>query len=235
MHSGEPVPILIVLVVEGLRRPKLVLSIANPLLVSVGAGQGKSLRIDVYNKPLLWAMSRAPGLQCRGEITFYHLDGQDRFGKPMAARWSDSIQPGPIRGVLPDGQEFQIQDPERLTLESRMDIFPGEHKDLDVVIRFSEDQDCYGWNNETYFRSTDGRHPDWKLEHNRYLVKVMITSSGQKFLDVFRLVNDVPYNSFRLDPATPEDRRLLGCEGWGRRLLNACSALLQRARSIWSR
>jgi hypothetical protein len=107
----------------------------------------------------------------------------------MAARWSESIQPISMRGVFQDGQEFQIHDPARFTLDSRMDIFPGEHKDLDVAIRFSDDQDCYGWNNETYFRSTDGRHPDWKLEHDRYLIKVTITSSGQEFVDVFRLVN----------------------------------------------
>lgn len=206
----------ITFVVEMYRRPKLILSRVPPLdtiFASTGpAGDqnqraGKSLHIVVYNKPFLGF--RTAALQCKAEITFYQVDGRNRFGKSMTGRWSASPQPGPIKGqILPDGKEFLIVDPSRLTLESRMDIFPGERAELDLVVRFQGEVNCYGWNNETYFRSADGKNPDWELEHDRYLVEIRIVASGQTFNGVFQLVNNVPYSSFRLEDATEDKRRL---------------------------
>jgi hypothetical protein len=205
----------ITFIVEMYRRPKLILSWVPPLDTVFGSTTsdqnqrtGKSLHIAVYNKPFLGF--RTAALQCKAEITFYQLDGRNRFGKSMSGRWSGSPQPGPIKGqILPDGKEFLIVDPSRLTLESRMDIFPGERQELDLVVRFQGEDNCYGWNNETYFKSADGKNPDWELEHERYLVQIRIVASGQTFHGVFQLVNDIPYSSFRLEDATVEDKRSL--------------------------
>lgn len=90
-----------------------------------------------------------------------------------------------------------------------MDIFPGERKELDLVVRFQGEENCYGWNNETYVKSDDGKNPDWQLEHDRYLVGIRIVAFGQPFTGLFQLVNDVPYSSFRIADATPEDKRSL--------------------------
>jgi hypothetical protein len=50
------------------------------------------------------------------------------------------------------------------------------------------------------------RNPIWRVEFGRrYLVRVMVTSSGQKCVGVFRLVNDVERSDFRLEDATAED------------------------------
>jgi hypothetical protein len=39
----------------------------------------------------------------------------------------------------------------RITLGSRVDIYPGENELLDIANRPYNDDNCYGWNSETYF------------------------------------------------------------------------------------
>jgi hypothetical protein len=76
-----------------------------------------------------------------------------------------------------------------------MDIHPGDSELLDVAVRFDTDQDCYGWNNETYFLQPPalfGRNPKWRLGYDRFLVKIVVRSSGHTRAAVFRLINDVP-------------------------------------------
>ena len=153
-------------------------------------------------------MQRAPATQCRGEITFHHLDdGQDVFGRAMAVRWAGSQEPVPERVTdLAGNVQYFIQDSSKFSLDSRIDVYPGDGELLDVAVRFGNETDCYGWNNESYFHNW--RTPIWRLPTNRFLLKVVITSSGQKCVGVFRLINDVQNRTdFRLLPATDDDRR----------------------------
>ena len=164
----------------------------------------------------LWGprwLTRAPALQCRAMISFHHLDGQNVFGRSMEGRWSEGVQPAGFEAtgemVRTDGEKdrirLQIIDPMRLTLKSRIDVYPGESELLDIAVRLDDDQQCYGWNNETYFCSTPWRNPKWQLERGRYLVQVTVVSSGQKCVSVFRLINDGSRTDFRMELSRPED------------------------------
>jgi hypothetical protein len=214
---GGLITITTAMIVEYLRRPRLQLIIEDPPCdVAYPAGKPaqntRYLRLKLRNKPLprgaQW-MQRAAALQCRGEITFHHLDdGQDIFGRVMPVRWSNSPEPVlsevvDLRGVV----QARIVDFAKLTPESRIDVYPGEEEILDVANRHDNDQDCYGNNNEQYFSSAPWRNPRWRLAAGRYLVKVVITSSGQKCVGIFRLVNDVPRTDFRLVQASSAELR----------------------------
>jgi hypothetical protein len=209
---GGLITIVTAIGVEYWRRPRLSLSIEDPPLdlpAPGGRGRRRNLRLNLRNAPLpriaKW-MQRAPATQCRGEISFHHLDGQNIFGKAMAVRWVKSPEPIASRIVDANSQiHYFIQDFSRPYVDSRIDVYPGEAELLDVAIRFDGESDCYGWNNESYLY--DWRSPQWKLPRGRYLVKVVVTSSGQKCADVFRLTSDVDHlDSFRLITASKEDR-----------------------------
>ena len=199
--------------VEYLRRLRLFLTIEKPPLdwtaqPNAPAQAVRSLRLVLANKELpRWArwMVRAPALQCRAAISFHHLDGQNVCGRVMSGRWAGSPQPVPLPVVGPGGQQFQLIDYERLTLASRIDVYPGDEEILDVAIRADTDAECYGWNNEAYFSNPKWRNPAWKLSPGRYLVRAEVISSGQKCRGIFRLINDVPRSDFRLEPAGQED------------------------------
>jgi hypothetical protein len=121
----------------------------------------------------------------------------------MEGRWARAPAPVVVPLTLADGTQVQTID----SWESRIDIYPGETEPLDVVVRLDDDEECYGWSNDTYLRSTVGRNPEWRLNKGIYLVSVTIRSSGQSAHGVFRLVNDVPYSACRLEAATSEERQ----------------------------
>lgn len=207
---GAIIAILITIWVENLRRPKLELRIARPTDVRYQgrpATQARFLGLELVNRSLpRWArwMSRDAAIQCHGTITFHHLDGQNVFGRAMPIRWSGSPEPVPMRLVI-DDKHILIADPARLTLTSRIDVYPGEAERLDVAGRFDNEAECYGWSNESYFSDPVWRNPDWRLPSGRYLVKVTVISAGQICTGVFRLINDVAQQDFRVEPALPGD------------------------------
>ena len=101
-----------------------------------------------------------------------------------------------------------LVDPIRIMSESRVDIAPGESADLDVVVRYDDDTDCFGWNLESYHSTPPWRNPRWRLPAGRYLLKAEIFSGDQGCSAVYRLINDVPSDAFRLEPALAGDRLL---------------------------
>ena len=207
---GAIIAISTTICIEYLRRPHLKLSIGPPEEDDYDdrpAKHKRAIRLKVENLPLQkWAiwMLRNPALQCGGYITFHHIDGQNVFGRSMVIRWPDSPQPIPSTFHF-DGKKGYIVDPTRLTLEQRIDVFPGECANIDVACRYDNDEECYGWNNESYFSDPLWRNPSWKLSKGRYLVYISIISSGQKCTGLFRLINDVGIKDFRLENALPQD------------------------------
>lgn len=207
---GAVIAALVTITVEYLRKPSLDISLADPGIDNYDnrpARLKKALRLKLGNRSLPWWakwMSRNPALQCSGYISFYHLDGQNVFGRSMIIRWPESPEPIPLLFEF-DGKQASIIDPSRITLEQRKDVFPGEAELIDVACRFDEDDDCYGWNNESYFSNPPWRNPSWQLPKNRYIINVTIVTSGEKLSRIFRLINDVGIKDFRLENALPED------------------------------
>ncbi|GAB4374931.1 MAG: hypothetical protein Kow0042_19920 [Calditrichia bacterium] len=105
-----------------------------------------------------------------------------------------------------DNQRILVFDPSRFTLTPRIDVYPGESERLDVAAKFDDETECYGWSNESYFSEPAWRNPNWRLPTGRYLVKITIVSAGEKFSRIFRLVNDVPRQDFRIESALPDDK-----------------------------
>jgi hypothetical protein len=59
--------------------------------------------------------------------------------------------------VVKDPIHLNIIDTMRLSLKSRIDVYPGESEPLDVAARFDDDVQCFGWSNEGYFSD-----PPWR-------------------------------------------------------------------------
>lgn len=115
----------------------------------------------------------------------------------MVGRWPNTPQPALIE--IAPGIRVNVAQ-----LEDTVNIYPGETQNLDIAIRADDDEECYGWNNEAYFSNPVWRNPDWKLKSGRYLVRVIITSSGQKKDGWFRLENSAGRRDFRLQPYAPK-------------------------------
>ncbi len=210
---GAMLSIFASMAIEYARKPKLKLTIENPPLdrphVPAPVKQSRFLRVCVSNKPmprLLQWLGRSPAYQCTGDVQFHHLDdGAAVFSRAMPVRWANSEEPFSYQ-ALPDGQVVQLFDPAKYHSAFRRDCFPGTPEIVDVAGRFDNDDDCYGWSNESYLPGKNWpRNPDFKLPKGRYLVKVTINSSGDKTFRVFTLENSVAREHFRLLPASKEE------------------------------
>lgn len=93
-------------------------------------------------------------------------------------------------------------------LKATVDIYPGDVEQLDVAIRVDREQFAYAWNNETYFYQ-DWRNQSRRLDRDRYLIEVSVSSSGRRCTGWFRIDNDGPFTSFNLAELTPEQRQVI--------------------------
>lgn len=205
---GAIISIITTLFIDYLRKPKLDLTIAPPSdrqYSNRPASAVRFLGVMVRNKPLpkyLQLLSRNVAQYCHGDISFHHLDGQNIFGRTMEGRWSSSPEPAYLQLKFNENI-IQISDPSKIT--TLIDIPPGEEKWIDIAAKFDDENDCFGWNNQSYFSEPLWRNSDWKLERGRYLVSVKIISAGEVSSKMFRLINDVSRNSFRLEPSQSND------------------------------
>jgi hypothetical protein len=201
---------LVTIWIESLRKPHLELQLVDPVdmeFQNQPADLMRATRIKLINKALpKWArwMYRNPALQCHGNITFHHLDGQNVFGRSMILRWAGAPEPNPLQ--LQIGNDIGLVfDPVRITHLQKMDIYPNESADIDVAVRLDNEPDCYGWSNESYFSDPPWRTASWRLNPGRYIVKINILSSGEMVSGLFRLINDVDQHDFRLENALATD------------------------------
>ena len=129
----------------------------------------------------------------------------------MVARWSGTIEPVPMIQIAGDANTIYISNIGSNSSTTRKDLYPGEGSSLDIVARFDNDDTCYGWNDEAYFSDPSWRNPKWKLLPGRYLVKVELTSAGDKATNYYRLINDTDVTSFRLEPTKSDDvKKIIG-------------------------
>jgi hypothetical protein len=211
---GTVATIIITICIERLRSPSPRLSIEAPLNLAPRGPFKQSwrvLRVEFSNAPLpQWAnswLSRLAAQQCRAEISFLRADGTDYFGRPVAGRWASTPEPAVVHPVAPDGTTFPVAM-NASQLKSTVDVYPGEAEHLDVAVRVDGEEVCYAWNDDHYYHE-DWRDPNKKLDHRLWLVKVVVTSSGKKCTDHFRLINDGPFQSFRLDEPTQQERETI--------------------------
>jgi len=207
MFVGAVLAILTTVTVEWFRRPSLRFQIVPPYdsdytsRQASPARKGRFLAISVQNSPLPWFLKwllRNPAMDSWGMVSFHHLDdGQDIFGRAMEGRWSGSTEP-PIAAA-----SGVVIDSDWLRSHNRRDIQAGESETIDVGARFDDDKSCYGWSNENYLSNPVWKNPRWELASGRYIVRVEIRTSGQKFVRCFRLCNEGTIDSFRLEPVQP--------------------------------
>ncbi len=209
--GGGLITIVTAIAIENWRRPALSICLCDPQELDY-TGRGKPankmylVHLELSNKPLCrWIrwMSRNSAIQCHGTISFHHLDGQNVFGRAMPIRWGRSPEPVPVTVECSDRAIIVYN--QVVGWMRRMDVHPGEGEIFNVAARFDAEEECYGWNNDSYYCTPVWRNPEWKLGRGRFLVKVTVNSAGEKCTGLFRLINDAPVGDFRIEAARPGD------------------------------
>jgi len=210
---GALLSILASIYIEFKRKPKLHLEIEDPpsdrTFSPPQPRNARFVRVQLCNdpmpRPLRW-LGREAAMHCNGHIQFHHFaDGAPVFSKPMPIRWAGSDEPLSFY-PMPSGPPVSMLDQAKYNAAFYRNCYPGTSEPIDVAARFDDDEECYGWSNESYRRGKGWRNPDWRLQKERYLVTVTVLSSGETVSSVFQLENSVGRLDFRLMPASDEDR-----------------------------
>ncbi len=202
--------ILIVLWIERQRRPYLDMEVGIPGTIDSADPLKRPVitflhvRIKNKNVPkwLSWVYDGEPALSCSAWISFYHLDGHQVFSREMTARWTETPEPNIQQFEIEKGMAARVTN-----VQNTVDIPPGESSQVDIVSRIKDEDECYGWNNESYLYNW--RHPSWRLDKGRYIALVRVKSGGREFTDAFIVVNNVNFEDFRLEPASNQYRELV--------------------------
>lgn len=202
------IAIAFVIWMEKLRKPKLSLKIGKFNKHEYDESLKKPARImrtfglnlenENLHKCLRW-ISRNTAVHCSGYITFHKKDGDSVFSRPMPIKWSRM----PMLEVRPGGTIIEHSPYEA----SFIDVHPGEYETLDVISRFDNDSECYGWNNESYYSDPRWRNKDWKLDGSYdYFIKVRVISAGLRCEDVFKLHIGNDPDDLKLEQADETDK-----------------------------
>jgi hypothetical protein len=138
----------------------------------------KFFRVLVENKafvfPFNW-IPRQTAENCRAKIEFSKI-GTENLSFSMNGRWAST----PEIPHVPNDAILKLLYPDPVTI-------PVDEKEyLDVITKYENDKEAYGWNNEAYFH--DWRTPSYKLERGKYSVKITITTqNGKTFTERFEL------------------------------------------------
>lgn len=180
------VAIVLTLIIERWRMPKLVIShseLSNvdktfPPPNAHANERWKFYRVEVENKSLpkyLPLISRQTAESCRAKIAFYKNNDKTPIFS-FAGRWSSTLEVP----MIPGQEMVKVLYPDPVTIPA------GKKKEyLDIFVKASADKEAYGWNNESYLYNW--RNPNYKLDEGEY--SVMITIQTQVGLTFSKKIN----------------------------------------------
>ena len=180
------IAVLIALLIEKKRMPKLVINASESANAdntyrepNIHANERwKFFRVEVENKKfpkiLSW-IPRQTAENCRAKVEFYKKDETSPIFA-FAGRWAST----PEIPHIPQDAIVKLLHPDPVTLPV------GEKEILDIIAKEENDNEAYGWNNESYFHNW--RNIEYKLDEGEYIVKVTInTQNGISFNRRFKL------------------------------------------------
>lgn len=133
--------------------------------LNVVTGNPSFALIKVANDPVN-KTEEATDKHIWAEIIYY----DDKLTKPykiVRGRWSSVTQPDTLPPHAP------LDNLDEVELNSN-----GRPQELAIALKYTEDEDFYCFNNESYQFPTDARNPNLKLSHN--IVKVCVIIKGEK-------------------------------------------------------
>jgi hypothetical protein len=212
---GAVLSIIISIVFENQRNPKLQFTIENPPVdmtyQNAPANKARFLRVQLWNKALpkifRW-LSRNAAMHCNVDIEILHFeDFAPVFSHQIPGRWAGADEPISPQFDPKTGNVATLFDVSKYNAAFRRNCYAGSKETIDIVARFDTDSDCYIWNNNSYLFGW--KNDELKIPKGRYFVIVTVFSAGEKTRGYFKLENTVSVQDFRLLDVNKEEKKVL--------------------------
>ena len=136
------------------------------------SGRYKFFRVMVVNKQLpkyiSWLISRSSAQQLSAAIRFVQID------QTMKGRWASTLE---LAQANPLDYLKLANFPDPIT------IFPGESTFLDIFVKYENESEAYGWNNESYLHNW--RTPYHKLTTGTHQIEITLSGVNAQRKNTF--------------------------------------------------
>ena len=202
------------LYIEKLRSPKLEFfeedDSSGNLARDAPAKKIKLLRVKIINIDLpevIRFLRREPAYHCRVTFqVFYHDNKKPLFEKPIPARWSHSDPPAITQLDSNTNKEISIFDWSKYNEIINHDCYTGIPEPIDIVARFDSDNECYIYNNDSFYPNyVNWKSENKKIPQGRYFLVVTAYYSGMKTYGYYELENNLSVDHFRLSLVSPSE------------------------------
>ena len=200
---GALISLFVSILIENQKKPKISLEITDfsfdQNLQDKPAKIIKVLRVKLINKKVNPAFSfwlkREAIIQCNASIQIlYYEDESPLFTNPIHARWTRSDEPFSLQ--IDQNKVVPLFDPAKYNAVMSRNCYPGNEEIIDIVARYDNEEECYIWNNDVYYKGW--RNEEVQIPKGRYYVIVSVSSSGENKFGCFILENNLSINDFRL-------------------------------------
>jgi len=213
---GALLSLFISILIENQRKPKLSIQRDNSSKATYTKDKPvkkiKVLRVRVINakmpKIFSW-MRRDAAMHCNADIQLLHIDNLSPiFEHPISARWARADPPMTQQYDKSKIQMINALDISKYKAAFIRNIYPDSEEPIDTFVRFDDDEECYIWNNDTYFYE-NWRNPSVQIPKGSYYVIVTVYSSGEIIRGFYQLENLVSIKCFRLIYLSKEELQKL--------------------------
>lgn len=211
---GAVISFFLSIPIENQRKPKLTLSIDDfsfdDHLQDKPAKVIKVLRVKLTNRKVkkyfsFW-LKREAAINTNATIQLLHYeDFAPLFTNPVHARWPRSDEPISPQFHPETKKLVLLFDLAKYNAVMTRNIYPGTEEPIDVIARYDDEEDCYIWNNDIYYKGW--RNKEVKIPKGRYFVIISIYTSGEQTTGYFKLENSLSINDFRLQHISKEEEK----------------------------
>jgi hypothetical protein len=112
----------------------------------------------------------------------------------MQIRWSGN--PEPVKYEVANNKIITLVEPSLIKQSEYIDIPRDEEEELDIAVRFIDENEAYGWNSDSYLHR--GRNPKFQLPLGNYVIKINLICSSSNISKKYLLENPKKIQEFRI-------------------------------------
>lgn len=196
---GFVASLTVVAFLELCKRPYLTIKVG-----SVAEGQFRDespyrfVHVSIRNKRASKLFSlisdRSVAFSCQARLEVRSADTGNRvIDEEIIARWAGTPEIVQPVSISPGSPTRYIPDITKLPMGRKMDIIPDHNEEIDIVIKFEDEPECYIFSNESYLAGSPlWRKPDWRLDKGIYDILVTVVCGSIQKSKHFILENRGP-------------------------------------------
>src|SRR3972149_11754182 len=194
--SGLIASLIAIIFWEWCRRPKLVIEIPDKIPGKEPAIQRLNQISRAFYHLRVVNNGKTPAYSSRITMRFKDINIRKQLFM-VSGKWDRGPQPllyAPVpKQILPNGKietvVHEFPHDFLVPFAEVMDIHPNMPENFCIIVKYENEDECYGFSAWSYIKGEGHRVKDWKLDIGGYIAEGELTDLGKTLLEKFLLMN----------------------------------------------